>query len=156
MKLLKAVFIVSIVFLVSGTCSCTTERKVNAYLDKHPVKLASLCALNYPPKTEYLKGKTDTLIKRDTVTGDSIVVPCPEQKEKGHPSIVKCPPNKTITNNVETIRVDTIVKIDSARSVVLRYENRQIKDDKEKVRNFLFVSLALNVVLLLLMVFFNK
>lgn len=142
--------LIAIICLLS---SCITESKVNTYLDKHPIKLASLCALNYPPKTEYIKGKPDTVNKTDTVTGPSIKVPCPEQKEKGQIVYAKCPPNKTITKTIETFRIDTIVKIDSARIVLLRYENRAIKGDKEKVRNFLFVSLALNVGLLLLFVF---
>lgn len=148
MKLLKAVFIASICLL----SACTTERKVNAYLDKHPVKLASICALKYPSKQSYLPGKTDTLIKRDTITGDSIKVPCPDQKEKGQIVYTKCPPNKTITKTIETIRVDTIVKIDSARISVLRYENNQIKDEKESWRKWLFYSLISNVVLLIVLV----
>lgn len=142
--------LIAIICLLS---SCITERKVNSYLDKHPIKLASLCALNFPPKTEYIQGKTDILIKRDTITGDSIKVPCPEQKEKGQIVYTKCPPNKTITKTIETIRVDTIVKLDSALATVLRYENNKIKDEKESWRKWLFYSLIANIVLLLLIVF---
>lgn len=90
--------------------SCTTETKVQKWLNNHQLKQAEWCSQKYPVKTEYVKG--EEILKVDTtfVKGDSI--PCPETVQ-GKIVKVKCPDNKAIYSTI--LRVDTVVKENTAQ-----------------------------------------
>lgn len=109
--------------------SCTTQRKADKFYRKNPILLAQKCAETFPVIPKYIKGKDSIIYDTTTVTGDSI--PCPPQT--GAKVVkVKCPDQKTITNTI--FRVDTLIKLDSARLKLceLRLAEASINYHKEK------------------------
>jgi len=97
----------SMLVLASG---CVTDKKVRKYLDKDPQLLKTLCAANFPVKTEYVPGKTDTI--RQTVTDTvKVKLDCPPDKD-GNVKTLKCPPNTHIIEYIN--RTDTILRENTA------------------------------------------
>jgi len=89
-----------------------TERKradiFHRYAREHPTELAELCADKYPPKITTIKGKTDTVTKRDTV---KVKVPVPVPG--GTDTVwADCPPSETIYRYIN--RTDTIMQENTA------------------------------------------
>ena len=112
--------------------SCVTELGAFKYYNKHPDKLAEICASKYPVETKIVSG--EPVIKINTVyqKGDSI--PCPEVTnpktgEKTTPK-VKCPDTEKIYVNT-TVR-DTIFQENTAKLQVMegKYAN-ELKLHKE-------------------------
>src|SRR5690606_35492620 len=98
-----------VVALLSGGM---TERKradvFHRYVRENPTELAELCAAKYPPQVTTVKGKTDTVTKRDTVR---VRVPV---KIPGRTDTLwaDCPPSETVYRYIN--RTDTIMQENTA------------------------------------------
>jgi len=133
--------------------SCTTERKATNWMITHPDVLSSICAAEYPVKTEYIKGEEITRIDTTIIQGYSI--PCPEVKQGVDKVYVKCPPSKTIIK--EITRIDTIIKENTAKVSSLGYQlSKQIKlaEEEEHKRKKLQTILLIAVALIIVETFF--
>jgi hypothetical protein len=90
---------VLVLMMASAFSGCTTQRKVEKWNDKHPVKSAKYCTSRFPP-IEWTRERVDTLLDTITITqplyvfdtlyveGDTVVLK------------TKCPPSQTITKTV--------------------------------------------------------
>lgn len=163
LNLATGAIIFALVCLWAFFSSCTTQRKVEKWNAKHPVKAASYCARTFPPIewTEYVR---DTLTDTVTVTeplyvfdtlyveGDTVVMK------------TKCPPSKVITRTIrDTVR--TRVR-DSAAVYALQGTLRAAEDliqaDKKLIDSQnnliakgrgLVLKMGLIIILLLLWIF---
>lgn len=124
---MNRLIIVLLALFVAG-CA-TTERKAKSYYLDHKDQLAELCKDCFPVKEIYIKGE-EVYLKPDTVfkKGDTVVVEadCPD----GSKAKVKCPPNDTIEVYIPVMRIDTMVKADSA--AIFYWKNEYLKLEKEK------------------------
>lgn len=106
---MKYLILLLLVLLLSG---CMTERKradiFHRYARENPTELAELCADKYPPKITTIKGKTDTVTKRDTV---KVKVPVPVPG--GTDTLwADCPPAQVVEHYIN--RTDTIMQENTA------------------------------------------
>lgn len=106
---MKYSILLLLLLLLSG---CMTERKradvFHRYARENPTELAELCADKFPPKVATIKGKTDTVTKRDTV---KVKVPVP--MPGGTDTLwADCPPSETIYRYIN--RTDTIMQENTA------------------------------------------
>lgn len=112
---MRIVVIMVVVCLLSG---CMTERKradvFHRYAREHPTELAELCADEFPPKITTVKGKTDTVTKRDTLR-----VRVPVKIPGGTDTVwADCPPAERIYHYIN--RTDTIMQENTAMIESLR------------------------------------
>src|SRR5690606_20017963 len=98
--------------------SCITERKradvFHRYAREHPTELAEMCADEFPPKVTTVKGKTDTVTKRDTLR---VRVPV---KIPGRTDTLwaDCPPAEHVYHYIN--RTDTIMQENTALIAALQ------------------------------------
>lgn len=117
------------VFLIG--CASPRER-TDKFLKQNPVYLAEQCAINFPPSTKYIPGKTitDTIVKE--VPGAEI--PCPEYKdEQGElqKPTVKCPDQKI--KEIIRYRTDTIREVDNSKLFALQLEKADLLEKNTKL-----------------------
>ncbi len=99
---------------VLSLASCLTPReRIYRAAKKDPIALAEICADEYPVKTVFKEGRTDTLVKTDTVREVKTVV----RTVKGKPD--------TVLQESETVykyirQTDTLVQESTALSDSLR------------------------------------
>lgn len=129
---------------------CTTQKKAESWMLNHKNVLASLCAEEYPVQESYIKGKTDTIERIDTIQLPGVKIKCPETKN-GQPVFVDCPPNEKIYIDRQISRTDTIIKIDSAKISVIKYQLVESEKKREKFKTWLTVSLILNGILIFIL-----
>lgn len=142
---MKKIIIILIGLIFLG---CSTEKKFqknkakaeNFYIE-YPQELAKICSFKFPVTEKYIPGKE--IVKTDTITvikKDLVYIDCEKQENKG--KLVKCPDCKEIVRYVEKIRIDTIVKENTANVKV--WENKseewRKKYDEENNKNILLNS----------------
>lgn len=97
--------------------SCMTERKradiFHRYARENPIDLAELCADKYPPKVTTVKGKTDTVTKRDTLR-----VRVPVVTKQLDTVWADCPPAEHVYHYIN--RTDTIMQENTAMIAALQ------------------------------------
>ncbi len=102
------------VLLLSG---CMTERKradvFHRYAREHPTELAELCADKYPVKVVTVKGKADTVTRRDTVR-----VRVPVVTKQLDTIWADCPPAQVVEHYIN--RTDTIMQENTALIAALQ------------------------------------
>lgn len=107
--------------------SCVTERKradlFHRYARENPTELAELCADEFPPKITTVKGKTDTVTKRDTLR---VRVPV---KIPGRTDTLwaDCPPSETVYRYIN--RTDTIMQENTA--LIAELQGKLAESEKE-------------------------
>jgi hypothetical protein len=111
--------------------SCTTQRKVEKWNDKHPVKAAAYCTETFPV-IEWIKYRDttlfDTVLKPGETRIDTVIT-------KGDTVIIKreCPPSQTIT---KTVTKEKEIRVrDSAWALMLMDNINQLEGisaDKDK------------------------
>lgn len=123
-----------LIILFAAACNTVKkqQRNAEAFYRSYPEKLAKECAEKFPVDTIYKHGAT--IVKSDTITvkGDSISCP-PYINAKGDTVFVKvkCPDNKIIHDTI--IRIDTIVKANTALAVYLGYQKDSLQNELIKV-----------------------
>lgn len=108
--------------------SCMTERKradvFHRYARENPTELAEICADKYPPKTVTVKGRTDTVTKRDTLR-----VRVPVKVPGGTDTVwADCPPAQVVEHYIN--RTDTIMQENTALIASLQGKLAQSEQDK--------------------------
>jgi len=100
--------------LVIGACSTQQRQAEGAYrfFRAHPLQLATLCADQYPVRSEYKRGaetiRTDTLFMQNEQ-----IIPCPPPAAGQKNSFVKCPPHTQVIQRIS--RTDTLFRENTAR-----------------------------------------
>jgi hypothetical protein len=120
-------------FLLLISCASQKER-TDKFLKNNPIYLAEKCALNFPPTTKYIPGKTitDTIIKKEP----GIEVPCPEFKDESgniQKPTAKCPDQKIV--ELISHRTDTIYLENTANLMRLTGENALLTIDNQNLEN---------------------
>lgn len=124
-KQMKNLSLILIALVFAGCASLEKRTKKSlAMAYENPVPFAVFCADKYPVQARFIPGKDSIIYREVTVKGDSI--PCPAN-EKGQLVNVKCPDAKILYK--ETLRVDTVFQVDSAKITVMREENRILRND---------------------------
>ena len=137
--------------------SCITERKradvFHRYAREHPTELAELCADEFPPKVTTVKGKTDTVTKRDTLR---VRVPV---KIPGRTDTVwaECPPAQVVEHYIN--RTDTIMQentaliaelqgklAESEKKLAVETALRKKSDDDAHSRLYWIIGLAVGLI----------
>lgn len=125
----KLILITLLSFLIMG---CTTQKKVDKWLNNHREYMALKCNAEFPVKTEYVKGKTDTVTQtvKDTVIKR---IECPPDKE-GNVKVIECPPNEYIYKYIHT--TDTLIRENTAQTYLAnkRADNAERKAEEEGER----------------------
>src|SRR5690606_42162123 len=151
---MRIVLIITIVAMLSG---CMTERKradvFHRYARENPTELAELCADKYPPKVTTVKGKTDTVTKRDTLRV-RVPVPVPGGADTVW---ADCPPAEHVYHYIN--RTDTIMQENTAliaelqgklaeanRSLAVEAALRKKSDDTAHSRLYWIIGLAVGLI----------
>lgn len=129
MKTWISAIIISV--LLSG---CVTRGKVIGYMEEHPQMMAKYCASEFPIKTEYIRGKSDTItsVVKDTIT--RVVMDCPPDKD-GNVAVLKCPPNELIykyIHNTDTLIRENFAMTEQWRLKSNEWETKYNKADLER------------------------
>lgn len=127
---MKRLILMAIIALMA---SCTTQRKVDKWVNNNPMYLANKCATEFPVKEGIIKGKTDTVteIVTDTV---KIKMDCPPDKE-GKVVTLECPPNEYIYKYIHS--TDTLLRENTAQTAIERdradkYEKKYNDESKKR------------------------
>lgn len=128
---MKARILIAFLILVISGCA-TSEKKAKKYYLENKDQLAEICSTCFPVKEKYVKGE-DVYLPSDTVfvKGDNVFIEkdCPD----GTKIKVECPPNDTIKVYIPIMRIDTIVKADSAAIYYWKSEYGKIESAKKNV-----------------------
>jgi len=151
---MRIVLIITVVVLLNG---CMTERKradvFHRYAREHPTELAELCSDKYPPKATTVKGKTDTVTKRDTLRV-KVPVPVPGGTDT---LWADCPPSETVyryINRTDTIMQENTALIaalqgklsESEKSLAVETALRKKSDDAAHSRLYWIIGLGIGLV----------
>lgn len=139
---------------------CMTQNKFNRIASEHKDWLSEQCSEEFPAKDVYLPGKTDTVTKT-VVRRDSVIVTREVVRDgKTVTEYVKIPCPECRCEDKIVTRIDTIVRLDSAK--VYLYQSQANKaseaakkaiekaDNRTTQRNWLAVALLIAVGLLFL------
>lgn len=115
-------------------CACNSPKRVAQHYEQfkgqNREKFAKDCADNFPPQSQYAKGKPDTVTK--TVQLPPVVIDCPPPDPKTGKATVTCPPCKERTNTI--YQTDTIKLPNTAREEELRLRADRLQDEANKAR----------------------
>lgn len=116
MKTWISVIIISM--LLSG---CITRGKVVKYMEANPEMMAKYCAVEFPVKTEYIRGKSDTVTR---VVKDTIIrqIECPPDSD-GNVVKLECPPNELIYKYIHN--TDTLIRENFAMTEQWRLKSNE-------------------------------
>jgi hypothetical protein len=127
--------------------SCTTQSKVTAWLEKHPIEAATYCSEKFPPIITI-----DTFTTTDTVTNleaiiytDSLYFYTNDTIYKVIRDKIKPCVNKTITIQTTIIDSAKVVKLSGKLSIV-QHELIDMTTTKNNYRKW-FIILALCVII---------
>lgn len=136
MKNWISVVIISI--LLSG---CITRGKVVKYMEANPEMMAKYCATEFPVKTEYIRGKSDTVthVVKDTIIRQ---IECPPDSE-GNVVKLECPPNELIYKYIHN--TDTLIRENFAMTERYRLESNgwETKYNKANIERDIYRGKAL-------------
>lgn len=111
--------IVAFLLLIYVQISCVTEQKARLraidFFREHPSELAETCADKFPITSQYVQGIT--VVRKDTTIKRGFILNCPQTLK---PTQLRCPEQEII--RIETLRVDTIKKENTARVKQLLFE----------------------------------
>jgi len=119
---MKYLILLLLVLLLSG---CMTQKKrgdiFHRYAREHPTELAELCADEFPPKVTTVKGKADTVTRRDTVR-----VRVPVVTKQLDTIWADCPPAEHVYHYIN--RTDTIMQENTA--LIAELQGKLAESDK--------------------------
>lgn len=138
--------------LALGIFSCTTETKVSKWLKEHPDKFSSICADEFPVKTEYIQGKPVYYETAITIPGPTI--DCPETNDNKKPK-VKCPDITYMKDSVvihDTLKIENTAKIKTYEQSLNSFKELYNKEEKIALEALEMAKKRLNIIKSLIVV----
>ena len=131
--------------------SCTTQSKVTAWLEKHPIEAATYCSEKFPPIITL-----DTITTTDTVTNLEAIIYTDSLYFYTNDTIYKVIRDKIKPCVNKTITIQTTV-IDSAKVVVLsgklaivQKDLNDALDSRNEWRKWFFIIILISIILMII------
>lgn len=131
--------------------SCTTQSKVTAWLEKHPIEAATYCSEKFPPIITI-----DTFMTTDTVTNieaiiytDSLYFYTNDTIYKVIRDKIKPCVNKTITIQKTVIDSAKVVALSGKLAIVQKDLNDAL-DSRNEWRKWFFIIILISIILMII------